>query len=53
MNAPLYEALCRHIEKNRQRFHMPGHKGVLPVPLEQCAPFDLTEVPDTGCLYDG
>lgn len=32
---------------------MPGHKGLLPAPLDGCAPFDVTELPDTGCLYDG
>ncbi len=32
---------------------MPGHKGILPPPLSGVAPFDMTEVPDTGCLYDG
>lgn len=32
---------------------MPGHGGVLPFPLEEIAPFDMTETPDTGCLYDG
>lgn len=32
---------------------MPGHKGVLPPPLDDAAPFDLTELPLTGCLTDG
>ena len=53
MNSPLYEALSLHIEKKRERFHMPGHKGVLPAPFGEIAPFDMTETPDTGCLYDG
>lgn len=53
MTSPLYLALSSHIEKNRERFHMPGHKGKLPFPLKEAALFDFTEVPDTGCLYDG
>lgn len=53
MSAPLFEALERQIQKDFARLHMPGHKGRLPPPLEGCAPFDLTELPGTGCLYDG
>lgn len=53
MSSPLFTALCRHLDKKRKRLHMPGHKGILPSPLDTCAPYDLTELPDTGCLYDG
>ncbi|MEG1774406.1 MAG: DegT/DnrJ/EryC1/StrS family aminotransferase, partial [Oscillospiraceae bacterium] len=53
MSAPLCEALTRQLAKGRERFHMPGHKGLLPFPLDGCAPFDVTELPETGCLYDG
>lgn len=53
MSAPLYAAIRRYLEKKRERLHMPGHKGLLPPPLSDCAPFDVTELPDTGCLYDG
>lgn len=53
MNPPLFAALGRYLDKNRERLHMPGHKGLLPSPLDGCAPFDVTELPDTGCLYDG
>lgn len=53
MSTPLFEALGRQLEKNFARLHMPGHKGVLPAPLDACAPFDMTELPSTGCLFDG
>ena len=53
MSSPLFAALGRYLDKNRERLHMPGHKGLLPSPLDDCAPFDVTELPDTGCLYDG
>lgn len=53
MNPPLFAALGRYMDKRRERLHMPGHKGLLPAPLDGCAPFDVTELPDTGCLYDG
>ena len=53
MSSPLFKALTEHINRRRARFYMPGHKGELPFPLDGCAPFDVTEVPDTGCLYDG
>ncbi len=53
MNSPLFAALSRYLDKRRERLHMPGHKGLLPAPLDGCAPFDVTELPDTGCLYDG
>lgn len=53
MNPPILAALSRYLDKKRERLHMPGHKGLLPAPLESCAPYDLTELLDTGCLYDG
>lgn len=53
MTPPLLAALGRYLDKRRERLHMPGHKGLLPAPLDGCAPFDVTELPDTGCLYDG
>jgi arginine/lysine/ornithine decarboxylase len=53
MNAPLYHALCAYLEENRERLHMPGHKGALPWPLCEAAPFDVTELPATGSLPDG
>ena len=53
MTPPIFAALSRYLDKKRERLHMPGHKGLLPAPLDGCAPFDVTELPDTGCLYDG
>ncbi|MFV0496687.1 MAG: aminotransferase class V-fold PLP-dependent enzyme [Candidatus Fimivivens sp.] len=53
MKPPLLTALGRYLDKKYERLHMPGHKGLLPAPLDGCAPFDVTELPDTGCLYDG
>ncbi|MCL2030253.1 MAG: amino acid decarboxylase [Oscillospiraceae bacterium] len=35
------------------RFHLPGHKGVLPPPLDGAARIDMTELSRTGNLYDG
>ena len=53
MSSPLFDALTAHIAQNRERLYMPGHKGELPYPLDGCAPFDVTELELTGCLYDG
>jgi len=53
MSSPLFDALATHIAQNRERLYMPGHKGSLPCPLDGCAPFDVTELELTGCLYDG
>ncbi len=53
MKPPLFAGLDRYLDKKRERLHMPGHKGLLPAPLGACAPYDLTELADTGCLYDG
>ena len=53
MSAPLYEALRRHQSLGRAPFHTPGHKNnpaALPAGLWR---LDLTELPDTGSLYDG
>lgn len=53
MSAPLYEALRNHCAIGRAPFHTPGHKGnpsALPGDLFH---LDLTELPDTGSLYDG
>ena len=53
-STPLLEALLRHREKGRMSFHTPGHKGKdsLLAPLLSLE-LDLTELPDTGSLYDG
>ena len=54
MSTPLYDALTRHLSKGRLSCHTPGHKGqaALLAPLT-ALPFDLTDLPDTGSLYDG
>jgi len=55
MPAPLYEAIQKYNKKAQARFHTPGHKGraEAPSPLQSVLPFDLTELPDTGSLFDG
>ena len=55
MNTPLVNALLAHRAKDPAPFHMPGGKG-RPLPLEELGPmssFDVTELPDTGNLYEG
>lgn len=49
---PLWDALRAHTEQNRAAFHTPGHKGRLLLDGVS-ASYDLTELPDTGSLYDG
>lgn len=49
---PLLAALEGQIAAGRSRLHMPGHKGRLPFPLAEAAPYDLTELPDTDSLYE-
>ena len=49
---PLFDALQNYIENDMSRFHMPGHKGVLPVPLGQAAMYDVTEIAGTDSLYE-
>ena len=47
-------ALLSHNEKKSARFHTPGHSGNSCSPLfNKYLQYDLTELPDTGCLYDG
>lgn len=55
MNTPLADALLAHRAKDPVPFHMPGHKG-RPLPVEALAALsalDVTELPDTGNLYEG
>ena len=54
MATPLVEALKRYIRLGRTSYHTPGHKGqaALLTPLCSTA-LDLTELPETGSLYDG
>jgi arginine decarboxylase len=55
MNSPIYNAIIEHNKKNRSAFHMPAHKGAAEclAPLASVLPFDMTEIPDTGSLFDG
>lgn len=53
MSAPLYEALRRHLALGRAPFHTPGHKGSPEALPDDLLRLDLTELPDTGSLYDG
>lgn len=52
MSTPLYNAILAQLETGRARYFMPGHKGILPAPLSEVAPFDVTEVPLTGSLFE-
>ena len=55
MNTPLVDALLAHRALEPVPFHMPGGKGrALPLEaLGQMSTFDVTELPDTGNLYEG
>ncbi len=54
MATPLVEALERYIRLGRTSYHTPGHKGQTALLTPLCsAAFDLTELPETGSLYDG
>lgn len=54
MNSPLLNAVNKHNKKNMISMHMPAHKGAAGAlaPLAGILPFDLTELPDTGSLFD-
>ena len=49
---PLRAALEAILEEDRARFYMPGHKGRLPFPLEDAAPYDVTEIDGADSLYE-
>lgn len=53
--SPLLRALDAHRAKGRASFHMPAHKGAAEClsPLGEILRLDLTELPDTGSLFDG
>lgn len=55
METPILDAIVSHNQKKRSCFHMPGHGGTAQSlsALKQVLPFDLTELPDTGSLFDG
>ena len=50
-DTPLYNLLLGKADKNRVRFHMPGHKGKNPW-FEQTSRIDFTELCDTDNLYN-
>ena len=54
MSTPLVDALRAYAGREPFRFHMPGHKGrSLPLAeLKWLAPMDVTELADTGNLYE-
>ncbi len=52
MASPLFDAVTAHNKKKKVSMHMPAHKGVFP-PLGSMQNFDITEIPDTGSLFDG
>ncbi len=51
MSGTLLDALNACAARRTARFHMPGHKGVLPPPFDAVAPIDFTELDATGNLY--
>ncbi len=54
MATPLVEALERYTRLGRVSYHTPGHKGQAALLTPLCsAALDLTELPETGSLYDG
>ncbi len=55
MNTPIYNAIIQHNKKHRSAFHMPAHKGTADclAPLGDALKLDVTEIPDTGSLFDG
>ncbi|MBQ3005832.1 MAG: DegT/DnrJ/EryC1/StrS family aminotransferase [Clostridia bacterium] len=54
MSSPIYDAIIKYQDKKMKKFHMPGHKGVCEAlyPLENILKYDVTEIPDTGSLFD-
>ena len=54
MATPLVDALGQYIRLGRVSYHTPGHKGQAALLTPLCsATLDLTELPETGSLYDG
>ncbi len=54
MSSPIYDAINKYQSKSMKKFHMPGHKGACEAlqPLEHILKYDVTEIPDTGSLFD-
>ncbi len=56
MSAPIWDAVQAYLAESPVRMHMPAHKGnasALPPEFAQLAPLDVTELPETGSLFDG
>jgi len=54
MATPLCDALASYIGRDRCSYHTPGHKGqALFLERLTALDWDLTELPETGSLYDG
>lgn len=51
-STPLMDALEQLRQEGRAPFHMPGHKGRMPYPFAQAAPYDVTEVMGADSLYE-
>lgn len=49
---PLWTALERIRREDLARFYMPGHKGRMPAPFTQAAPYDVTEIAGADSLYE-
>ncbi len=48
MNTPIYDFVSAYADSHPSRLHMPGHKGVGPLGVEQ---FDITEIVGADDLY--
>ena len=51
-DTPLRQALEEINREGRARFYMPGHKGHLPWPLTEAAPYDITEIQGADSLFE-
>ena len=51
-DTPMRAGVDAYLARQAARFHMPGHKGALPHPFAQVAPYDITEVAGVDSLYE-
>ncbi len=49
MTTPIWDFLQSYRQKEKSRFHMPGHKGTGPL---GCEIWDITEIPGADSLYE-
>ncbi len=53
MNTPVYDFLKDYSSRSPLRLHMPGHKGISPVPeLKEAYALDLTEITGADSLFE-